>query len=615
MDENNRNFFLAIVLSIAVLIVWQVFYAGPKMREEHERAKKAQQEAGKSVELGAPPSVAGKKGVAAPSSGATGLPQIASGQLSQSRDQVIANSPRVTIATDALRGSVNLRGGRIDDLILKKYRVSADDTSDNITLLSPSGTPRPYYAEQGWLAQNGEDIGLPNKDTLWVQKSSGSLTTSSPLVMEYDNGKGLTFRRTVSVDENYMFTVKREVENKSGKPVTLFPFSLLSRHFRPKTEGFFILHEGLLGVLGEEGLQEISYDDAVEDKPASFKAKGGWIGITDKYWAAVLIPDQNQTFEARLSGSKQGSRESFQTDYLLPPITIADGSTSSVEDRVFAGAKQVHVVDAYGNNLKIDRFELLIDWGWFYFLTKPLFFALDYFYKHVGNFGVSILIVTFLIKLLLYPLANKAYVSMSRMKKLQPEMERLRKRHEDDKMRLQQEMMELYKKEKINPMSGCLPILVQIPVFFSLYKVLFVSIDMRHAPFFGWIQDLSAPDPTSIFNLFGLIPWDPPTFLMIGLWPIIMGITMWVQMKLNPSQPDPVQQQIFAWMPVMFTFLLASFPAGLVIYWAWNNLLSIIQQYVIMRRQGVEVDLLGNMGLDKLLNRSNDDGKENSEKT
>lgn len=617
MDDNNRNFLMAMALSVAVLIMWQVFYAGPKMRQEQERAQK-DQEISQSTP-GTPPTVSQTPNApstpTAPSAQPHGLPEISGRSLVQSRDAVIAATQRAPIDTPALKGSINLKGGRIDDLVLKRYHVTVDKSSDNITLLSPSGTPDAYYIEQGWLAQNGDGTKLPNADTEWEQKSSGPLTPSSPLILQYDNGGGLIFRRTISVDENYMFTVKREVENKTGKPVTLYPFSLLSRHSQPKTTHFFILHEGLVGVLGDEGLQKINYKDALEDNPASFKAKGGWLGITDKYWAAVLIPDQEKTYEARMSGNKQGSKETFQTDYLLDPITITAGSIGTVQDRVFAGAKQVHTVDGYGNKLGIDRFELLIDWGWFYFLTKPLFFALDFFYKLVGNFGISILIVTLFIKLLLFPLANKAYVSMSKMKKLQPEVEKLRERYTDDKVKLQQAMMELYKKEKVNPVSGCLPIIVQIPVFFSLYKVLFVSIDMRHAPFFGWIQDLSAPDPTSVFNLFGAIPWDPPSYLLIGIWPIIMGITMWVQMKLNPAQPDPVQQQIFAWMPVVFTVLLASFPAGLVIYWAWNNFLSIVQQWTIMRRQGVEVDLLENMGLSKFFGKGGGSGGQKSKET
>jgi YidC/Oxa1 family membrane protein insertase len=348
--------------------------------------------------------------------------------------------------------------------------------------------------------------------------------------------------------------------------------------------------------MGEEGLQEITYKSALEKKNVTFKNKSGWLGFTDKYWAATLIPNQTADYEAHFTANSANNRDFFQTDYLLNPVTIAPGQTQSIASMVFAGAKQVNVIDSYETKYNIRLFERMIDWGWFYWFTKPLFHMLDFFYRLVGNFGISILIVTVLVKLLFFPLANKSYESMSKMKKLQPEMKRLQERYKDDKMKQQQELMALYKKEKINPMSGCLPILIQIPVFFALYKVLYVTLEMRHAPFFGWIQDLSAPDPTTIFNLFGLIPWDPPHFLMLGVWPIIMGITMFFQMKLNPAPPDPVQAQIFTWMPVLFTFLLASFPAGLVIYWSWNNTLSMLQQYVIMRRQGVEVNLLENIG-------------------
>ena len=418
------------------------------------------------------------------------------------------------------------------------------------------------------------------------------------MTLSYDNGKGLKFTRTIALDDKYMFTVDDQVANTGSEAVTLYPYALVSRHETPHVQGFYILHEGLVGVVDDGGLEEISYSKAIENPPTIFKSQHGWLGITDKYWATVVVPEQGKGFKATFSGSTQGEgRDRFQTDYLMDPLTIPAGGTGEAKGQVFAGAKEVNTVDAYAERYGIPKFDLLIDWGWFYFLTKPLFFALDFFYKLVGNFGIAILIVTLCIKLVLFPLANKSYVSMSKMKLLAPEMQRIKERYGDDRARQQQAMMELYKKEKVNPASGCLPILVQIPVFFALYKVLFVTIEMRHAPFFGWIKDLSAPDPTSVFNLFGLIPWDPPSFLMIGIWPLIMGVTMWVQMKLNPAPPDPMQQKIFAWMPVFFTFLLASFPAGLVIYWAWNNLLSVIQQSVIMARQGVEIPLLENLGI------------------
>jgi len=584
MDENNRNFILAIVLSIGVLFAWQYFFL-PKPPEAPGTKPAEQQQ----VEPGPPQPQAGgtQPGSAAPQPGAPAT--------TFTREEALAQSPRIAIDTPSLKGSIALKGGRIDDLTLKDYRETVEPNSPQVVLLSPAGGPHAYYAEAGFVG--GEDLALPNAETVWTAASQGSLTSDSPVTLTYDNGKGLKFTRTVSVDDKYMFTIDDQVANTGSEAVTLHPYALVSRHETPPIQGFFILHEGLIGVVDDGGLQEITYQSAIDSEaPTRFKSRSGWLGITDKYWAAAVIPEQGKAFDATFMGTQKDGRDRFQTDYLMAALSIPPGQTGQAQGRVFAGAKEVNVVDGYAETYAIPRFDRLIDWGWFYFLTKPLFFALDYFYKLVGNFGVSILIVTIIIKLLLFPLANKSYVAMSKMKLLAPEMQRIKERYGDDRMRQQQAMMELYKKEKVNPASGCLPILVQIPIFFALYKVLFITIEMRHAPFFGWIRDLSAPDPTSIFNLFGLIPWEPPAFLMIGIWPIIMGITMWVQMKLNPAPPDPVQAKLFAWMPVFFTFLLASFPAGLVIYWAWNNLLSVIQQAVIMARQGVEIPLLENLG-------------------
>ncbi|GBF28176.1 membrane protein insertase YidC [bacterium MnTg02] len=613
MDENNRSFLLAIVLSICVLIFWQFFYAGPKMEQEQARLKNTTEQSETATKTpstapakpGAAPTAAGESSVPlAPEMGAPPRPGSAP-NVANARVSAVKATARIKIDTPSLIGSISLRGARIDDLTLRDYRVAVAPGSANVVLLSPSGSPNPYYAEHGWVGDQGTGVKLPQNDTVWQAEASGPLTPTSPIKLKYDNGEGIIFRRTISIDENYLFSIRQQVENKTDKAINLYPYALISRHGKPSTQSFYILHEGLIGVMGEkDGLQEIDYDDALEEKVQSFKTKKGWLGITDKYWSTVLIPDQTQPYDAKFSGTEQNSKLFFQTDYLLGAITIPARGKSEVTGHLFAGAKQVHLIDAVGEKFKIENFELLIDWGWFYFLTKPLFFALDYFGKLLGNFGLSILLVTVLIKLVMFPLANKSYVSMSKMKKLQPEMTRIRERYPDDKARQQQALMEIYKKEKVNPMSGCLPIVIQIPVFFALYKVLFVTIEMRHAPFFGWIQDLSAPDPSTFFNLFGLIPWDPPSFLLVGIWPVLMGITMWVQMKLNPQQPDPMQQKIFAWMPVMFTFLLAQFPAGLVIYWAWNNLLSIIQQWVIMSRQGVKVDLFGNLGLRKIWARS-----------
>ena len=600
MDENNRNFILAIVLSIAVLFFWQYFFVKPPQQPEAGQQTAQQQAQPQQPQPGTPQPGTSTTGQPPVPGSAPAQPGAAPSQV-VSRAEIIAKGQRASIDTPSLKGSINLKGARIDDLVLMKYRETVEPNSPNVVLLSPAGSSDAYYTEHGFVSDPGTDIGAPGPETVWKVASAGPLTPDAPLKLTYDNGNGLVFNRTIAVDEDYMFTLTDTVTNSTSEPVSLYPYALVSRHGLPHVQGFFILHEGLIGVI-DDSLKEISYHSALEDPPESFKSKSGWLGITDKYWAATVIPPQGKGFEARFSGSGAGPAARFQTDYLMSPLVVPAGATAETESHVFAGAKEVNLVDSYAESYAIPKFDLLIDWGWFYFLTKPMFFALDYFFKLVGNFGVAILIVTFLIKLALFPLANKSYVSMSKMKKLQPELQNMKERYGDDRMRMQQAMMELYKKEKVNPASGCLPILVQIPVFFALYKVLFVTIEMRHAPFFGWIKDLSAPDPTSVFNLFGLLPFDPATvpvighFLMLGAWPLIMGVTMWVQMKLNPAPPDPVQQKVFAWMPVIFTFLLASFPAGLVIYWAWNNLLSVIQQSVIMHRQGVDIPLLENLG-------------------
>jgi YidC/Oxa1 family membrane protein insertase len=595
MDENNRNFLLALVLSVVVIFTWQALFLPSEEERARQLAPQQTQQA---------PAPAGQPGAPQPSTGAPTAPGAVAPSapvapsLTKTRDAALSESARVRIDTPSLQGSIALKGARIDDLVLRKFKETVKRDSDLVKLFSPSGSPEPYYAEHGW-AVAGDGVKVPTAETVWTPEGQNPLTPDSPVTLRYDNGQGVIFRKTIAVDRDYMFTITQEVENKGGNPVTLHPYALIARHGEPPTAGFYILHEGLLGYLGEHGLTEISYADALEAKTTSFKGTSGWLGITDKYWATALIPDQKAAYDANVKGWNSNNRHDFQADFLLGPMTVSPGDKQATSSRLFAGAKQTNLIDTYEETLGINRFELMIDWGWFHFITKPLFFALDFFYRFLGNFGVSILVVTVLIKLAFFPLANKSYESMSKMKKLQPEVMRLRDRYKDDRMKQQQAMMELYKKEKVNPMSGCLPVLIQIPVFFALYKVLYITIEARHAPFFGWIHDLSAPDPTTIFNLFGLIPWDPPQFLMLGIWPILMGISMFVQMKLNPAPPDPVQQQIFTWMPLLFTFLLAAFPAGLVIYWTWNNSLSILQQWVIMRRQGVDVNFLENIGIRK----------------
>ena len=604
--NDNRNTILAVILSGVVLIAWQYFYNVPQM-EKQRAAQQAQSELAKSAPPAAPatPSNPPSQAGSAPSA----APAAAPAQI-VSRDAAIAATPRIRVETPRLSGSISLKGARIDDLSLIQFRETVDPNSPPIVLFSPSGGPDPYYAEFGWVPSTGSTVRLPDQNTIWQQESIGVLTPTSPAVLRYDNGEGLTFRRTISIDDRYLFTIKDEVTNVGNAPVTLYPFALISRHGTPQVSGYYILHEGLIGYLGDQGLQQYTYKKIDDEKTVNFKVTNAWLGITDKYWASALLPDTSARLEARFSSNLVGNVRTYQTDYLEGPQTIAIGGSTSANTRLFAGAKEANVVGlnfpvlgfaGYNRELGLNHFDLLIDWGWFYFITKPMFLGLDFFYRFFGNFGISILLVTVIVKLLFFPLANKSYASMAKMKSVQPQLQALKERYPDDNVTQQQEMMEIYKKEKINPIAGCLPVALQIPVFFSLYKVLFITIEMRHAPFYGWIKDLSAPDPTNLFNLFGLLPFDPtllPVFghyLALGFWPIIMGITMWFQMKLNPAPPDPTQKIIFDWMPLIFTFMLASFPAGLVIYWAWNNLLSVLQQGFIMRRNGVKVELLDNL--------------------
>jgi YidC/Oxa1 family membrane protein insertase len=583
--DNQVNILIAIVLSMAILLGWSYFIGSPQLD-----AEKARQNAASRPDT--PTSKAAPKSDAvAPAAAPNALTPAAT------REAGIAASPRIAIETPSLRGSIALKGATLDDLSLTKHRETVDPKSPNIVLFSPLYTSGGYFARLGWAA-SGKATKLPDSETIWTAKTKGPLTPSSPITLEWMNGEGLTFRRIVAVDEDYMFSITDEVENKSAGDVALKPFARLFRAGVPKTPSVWIQHEGLLGVPGDAGLQEITFYNAAIEPPARFPSKtGGWIGITDKYWAAAIIPDQKTVYTATLEGEAARDAQGlpmFLVEFETEPTVVAAGSVASVKTNLYAGAKHAAIIERYQEDLGIERFDLMIDWGWFYFLTKPMNHALTWLYGLLGNFGLAILSLTVFVKLIFYPLANKSYESMAKMKKLQPQMEALRERHKDDKSRMQQELMQLYQKEKINPAAGCLPILVQIPVFFALYKVLFTSIDMRHAPFVGWIKDLSAPDPTSIFNLFGLLPFGVPDFLLVGIWPIIMGVTMWIQMQLNPPQPDPVQQQIFSWMPFVFTFLLATFPAGLVIYWAWNNILSIMQQWYITKKQGAEIHLGAN---------------------
>jgi YidC/Oxa1 family membrane protein insertase len=602
--KDQNNLIIAVVLSMLVLMGWQYFFAAPQIK--HEQAKQDYSKQIDAQKNGAPqgqnpPSVANAPPVAAPSTDAS-VPaaQPSAAMPARSREEILKSSPRVAISTPSLQGSIDLKTGRIDDLVLKKYRETVDPNSAMVTLLSPAGTFDPYFAEFGWVPQAGAAIKVPDRDATWKLDAGTTLTADTPIKLSWDNGQGVIFHRTIAIDNDYMFTVQDEVENKTAGEISLLPYARVHRSGHPPSQIYSVLHEGLVGISGDHGLVEDAYANAVkEGVPRTFdNVTGGWLGITDKYWATALIPNQSEPYRAMYSAlpaRDPGARDAFQTDYLKNAIAIPAGARKSVEGHLFAGAKQASLVDGYEKSLNILRFDRLIDWGWFYFITRPLFRLMEFINSIVHNFGITILVLTVIVKAAFYPLASKQYASMARMKKMQPEMQRIKEQFKDDPQRQQKEIFDLYRKQKINPLAGCWPILLQIPVFFALYKVLFVTIDMRHAPFFGWIKDLSAPDPTSIFNLFGLLPFDAPTFLHIGAWPLIMGLTMWVQMQLNPPQPDPIQQQIFQWMPVMFTFLLASFPAGLVIYWAWSNTLSIAQQLHINKKNGAEIHLFDNI--------------------
>ena len=600
MMADQKNLILAIVISVAILMLYQTFVEMPRReRQQAEQAKVAAQKekAPTPPPAGAPskPAPATPSGEAAPEvPGAspqlgvdtTGIVGAPGDTPEMRREAALKLTPRVAINSKRLRGSIALKGARFDDLFLKDYRETIKPDSPNVELLWPTGTEKPYYAEFGWLADRS--VRTPNSASVWTADSD-ALAPGKPVTLRWDNGEGLLFERRIELDENYMFTVTQRVRNTGESSVQIAPYGLVSRTGKPDILGFYILHEGLVGVFNNT-LTEVDYDDLVDEGPKRHTSTGGWLGITDKYWLAALIPDQKETMRASFNAGQRGETKKFQADYLLDRREVPPGGTIEVTNRLFAGAKQVPLLDRYEEQLGIARFDLAVDFGWFYFLTKPIFLALLWLEKHVGNLGLAILILTVFIKLLFFPLANKSYRSMSRMKALQPKMQELKERFGEDRQRLNQAMMDLYKKEKVNPAAGCLPMVIQIPVFFALYKVLFVTIEMRHAPFYGWIHDLSARDPLGILNVFGLVQWNIPPMLdvvNIGLWPIIMGVTMFLQQKLNPQPTDPIQAKIFLFMPLFFTFLLAPFPAGLVIYWAWNNVLSIAQQWVIMKRMGV----------------------------
>jgi len=582
---SNKNVLLAIALAAAVLFLWQYFVATPAMKVEQARqAALTQQQKTKPASATAP-----------------NLPGIAAASTHMSREAALkAGGARIVVDTPMVDGSILLKGARLDDLRLKKYHDTVDPKSPEIVLLAPKGTAYPYSAAFGWVGASN----MPNDNSEWRQTGGGTLSPGHPVTLTWDNGHGLVFTRVIAIDSEYMFTVADSVANASGAQVTLYPYGTVERQGIEKDEANLYLHVGFVGVANGSEV-DATYSDFKEagTPPKTFTSTGGWVAITDKYWMAAVIPPQGESFNGTYLGTKTPAGvDAYQANYRLEGRKLAAGGTASVTHRLFAGAKVVDILRGYQDSQKIVNFDYAVDWGWFWFLTRPFFWVLDHLYRLWGNFGLAILGLTVVVKLAFFPLANASFRAMSKMKKLQPQMEEIKKTHGDDPQKMQVAMMELYKREKANPLSGCLPILLTIPVFIALYKVLFVTIEMRHAPFYGWVHDLSAPDPSSILNLFGLLPFNPhaflPTslaFLSLGVWPIVMGVTQWMQTKLNPAPTDPIQAKMFAWMPFIFTFMFATFPAGLVIYYAWNNLLTVLQQAYIMKREGVEISFFDNI--------------------
>ena len=553
---DTKNVIAAISLSAAVIILYSLFFApSPNELKKIEEQK---------------------------SSLSSEAPKLEESEkiVELSRDQALKESNRVEFENQNIKGSISLMGGTIDDLIFKNYTETLDG-KNKITLLNPKKYSEGYFVETGWVSSS-KNIELPSSNTSWKVEGNNKLTPGNPVTLVWNNNQGISFKKKIKIDEKFLFSIDQIITNQSEKSYDFYAYGQIIRNKSPEVTNFYILHEGLIGVLNDQ-LVEKDYDD-IEEKEFSQKAETGWLGITDKYWITTLIPEKNKEFRADFN-----FKNKFRANFIeTKPMELESKGTVSSNVRVIVAAKEVDVIDNYAEKSNISKFDLAIDWGWFYFFTKNFFFAIDYFFKLTGNFGIAIVLITICIRILFYPLANYSFKSMAKMKVLQPEMTRLKELHKDDKMKLQQEMMALYKKEKVNPVSGCLPIFIQIPFFFAIYKVLFVTLEMRHQPFYGWIKDLSERDPTSIFNLFGLIPWDPPSFLIIGVWPCLMGLTMYLQQKLNPTPPDPIQQKIFMFFPLFLTIILAPFPSGLVIYWTINNVLTMAQQLVIMRQTKVK---------------------------
>ena len=556
---DSKNVIAAISLSAAVIIIYGLFFAPPP-----PDPKKINNE---------------KNNVVESTSEAPSLDQNI--EVSKiSRNEAIENEDRVQFENSTVIGSISLVGASIDDLTFKKYTNTLNG-DDNVILLNPKKVEDGYYIETGWATAN-KNINLPNSKTIWTIEGNNKLTPNSPIKLSWTNDQNIKFIKDISIDDQYLFKVNQTIINNSEKTYNFYPYGQIIRNLAPEIIDFFILHEGLIGVFDDQLVEE-NYDD-IEEKKFSINADKGWLGITDKYWITSLVPQENRKFRTDFD-----YKNKFRANFIETSATeIGANETKSNEIKIIIAAKEVDIIDGYAENLNISKYDLAIDWGWFYFLVKPLFFLIDYFFKLTGNFGIAIILITICIRIVFFPLANYSFKSMAKMKVLQPEMTRLKELHKEDKMKLQQEMMALYKKEKVNPVSGCLPIFIQIPFFFAIYKVLFVTLEMRHQPFYGWIKDLSERDPTSIFNLFGLIPWDPPSFLLIGVWPCLMGLSMYLQQKLNPTPPDPIQAKIFAFFPLFLTVILAPFPSGLVIYWTINNILTMAQQYVIIKRTTVK---------------------------
>ena len=560
---DNKNVFVAIALSMSVLLFWGAFFETPR--------KSTNQEINQEIE---------KKTNQEKITPTISQPQVVT---KLSREESIIRSERIKIENNSVIGSINLKGALIDDISFKKHKQKVEDNK-NIIFLNPSDTENGFYIETGWTSI-GDKIKIPTKDSIWAVKGNNVLSDTSPVILQWNNKEGVLFEKKIELDDKYLFKITQQVKNNSNSPIDLFPYAQMTRNKIPDDiQNFYIQHEGFIGVFDDE-LKEDDYDD-VEEKKIVRESNEGWLGITDKYWMTAFVPEEGKNFKSTFLYDN-----GFKANYIInEPVTIGKSSSGSNQLRLFIAAKEVETIDGYAADQNINKFDLVIDWGWFYFFTKPLFFVIDYLFKISGNFGTAIVLLTIAIRLIFFPLANFSFKSMAKMKAVQPEMMRLKELHKDDKVKFQQEMMALYRKEKINPASGCLPVLIQIPFFFAIYKMLFISLEMRHQPFFGWIKDLSAQDPTTLFNLFGLIPWDPPSFMIIGIWPILMGASMWVQQKLNPAPADPIQAKIFAFFPLFLTIILASFPSGLVVYWTINNILTIAQQYVIVKKTTVKTN-------------------------